>query len=82
MSDQKAIVPVEQKQVDFYGDSLIAVRVSDGGVYVPVRPICELLGIDWNCQRRHINRDPVLTEEMRGVDVTSTPGGRQTMLCL
>ena len=82
MSDGQALVPVEQKTVDFYGDTLVAVRAGDGTVYVPVRPICDVLGIDWNGQRRRINRDAVLAQEARGVDVTSTPGGRQSMVCL
>ena len=82
MSDEKALVPVEQKIVEFYGDTLVAVRTSLQGIYVPVKPICELLGVDWNGQRRRINRDPVLSEEVQGVDVTSIPGGTQTMLCL
>jgi len=73
MSDKMALVPIQQRTVDFYGDTLIAVRASDGTVYVPVRPICDVLGIDWNGQRRRINRDPVLNAELQGVDVTSTP---------
>lgn len=79
---EEALAVVEQKEVEFYGDSLIAIRTSDGAVYVPVRPICEVLGVDWNGQRRRIQRDPVLNETLQGVDVTSTPGGRQTMLAL
>lgn len=82
MSDESALVPVEQKEVQFYGDTIIAVRAQNGGVYVPVRPICDLLGIDWNSQRRRINRDPVLAEESQGVAVMATPGGKQTMICL
>ena len=76
------LVPTEQKTVTFYDDQITAVLDENGNVYIPVRPICELLGVDWNGQRRRINRDPVLSEEVQGVDVTSTPGGKQTMLCL
>lgn len=82
---EKALVPIEQKQVEFYGDELTAVLAEDGRVYVPIRPICELIGVDWNGQRRRINRDPVLGEELRTVDVTSTEGGRvvtRSVICL
>jgi len=80
-----ALVPVEQKQVVFYDDEITAVLVTIGGrneVYVPVRPICEFLGVSWTGQRRRINRDPVLSTEVKGVNVTFTPGGRQEMTCL
>ncbi len=30
----KALQPIEQKQVDFYGDELTAVKAKDGHVYV------------------------------------------------
>ena len=87
----KALVPVEQKQVVFYEDEVTAVLVEQTGkleVYVPIRPICELLGVDWPSQYRRINRDPVLSNKLTGVVVTTTPdpitggGGPQTTRCL
>lgn len=86
MTDQ-ALVPVEQKQVLFYEDEVTAVRLSDGAVFVPLRPLCRLLDIDWDAQRRRVNRDPVLSNEVRAVVVTTTARGDgrpQTipMLCL
>ena len=78
----KSLTVIEQRTVDFYGDAIVAIRAGDGTVYIPVRPICDLLGVDWNGQRRRINRDPVLSQEAKGVDVTSTPGGTQSMICL
>lgn len=72
MSEEKALVPVEQKQVEFYGDTIIAVRTRGGGIYVPIRPICDLLGVDWSAQRRRIARDPVMGEESMSVAITTT----------
>ena len=80
--NDNTLQPIEQKQVLFYEDKITAVRLSDGSIFIPIRPLVERLGVDWNGQRRRINRDPVLSEEVKGVDVTSTPGGRQEMLCL
>jgi hypothetical protein len=80
MSDEKALVPVEQKVVEFYEDQVTAVRADNGMVYVPVRPICDLLGVNFDGQRRRINRDPVLAEEVMSVVVTTTdidPGSRR-----
>ena len=80
-----ALVPVEQRQVVFYGDEVVAVRVEGGAIYVPVRPLCDLLGIAWAAQRRRILDDPVLGNEIRGVIIMITPEGRpqqQEMSCL
>ena len=48
MSDDKALVPVDQRTVSFYGDVITAVlvRMEEGEqVYVPVRPICDFTGV-------------------------------------
>jgi hypothetical protein len=77
MSDDKALVPVDQRTVSFYGDVITAVlvRMEEGEqVYVPVRPICDYLGVvDGSSQRQRINRDPVLSEIVQGVVITTTP---------
>lgn len=80
-SDQKLQI-AEQKTVLFYDDEITAVRLEDGRVFIPVRPVCDRLGVDWSAQRKRINRDAVLSEESQGVAVTATPGGQQEMLCL
>ena len=85
MGEEKGLVPVEQKQVLFYEDEITAVLVQTEGppqVFVPLRPICEQLGVTWPSQLNRINRDPVLSKKVRGVFVTNTPGGRQEMSCL
>ncbi|MEJ2750419.1 MAG: phage antirepressor N-terminal domain-containing protein, partial [Anaerolineae bacterium] len=77
MTKEKALMPVEQKQVLFYEDEITAVLVRQDQqyrVYVPVRPICDYLGISWAGQRERIERDAVLHQEVRGVRVTRTPG--------
>lgn len=80
-SDQKLQI-AEQKTVLFYDDEITAVRLQDGRVFVPVRPLCDRLGVAWSPQRRRINRDAVLSDEVQGVTVTVTPGGQQEMICL
>jgi len=82
-SNEAPIVPVEQKTIEFYGDELVAVRDEEDTVWVPVRHICERLGVDWGSQRRRILNDPVLSEEMRFVVLTPrTKGGRPEVLAL
>ena len=86
------LMPIEQKTVVFYDDEITAVVVAQAGgervVYVPLRPICDYLGLDWSGQRQRINRDPVLADAVSGVVVTPTPLGDnpfanpQEMLCI
>lgn len=72
MSDDSTLIPVEQKEIDFYGDELIAVRAEDGHIYVSLRHLCEALGIDTQGQARRIKRQPVLTKGYSWVDILST----------
>lgn len=89
MPQNRALIPIEQKSVDFYGDEVTAVLIEEDErrqVFVPVRPICDYLGIDWSAQYRRIERDPVLSEVITPcVVVTATqgqPDQRREMLCL
>ncbi len=85
MAKEKSLVLVEQKQVSFYEDTILAIVVKRNHqqqIYVPLRPICDLLGLNWSAQTRRLHRDPVLSEETQGVAVMATPGGKQEMLCL
>jgi hypothetical protein len=92
MTANTALVPLEERRIDFHGDTLTAVLVAESGreptIYVPVRPLCEYLGLSWGSQRNRIMRDPVLSVEAKGVFIMNTPsasgrgGGRQSMLAL
>lgn len=79
----RALVPIEERQVEFYDDELTAVVVEiDGGqqVFVPIRPICQLLGIDWASQRKRIMRDPIMAEAIQFVVImTTNPGDPVTI---
>jgi len=82
--NNKALIPAEQRSVDFYGDELVAVLVEEEP-YVPIRPICDYLGLSWPGQRERINRDAVLSEVVSTVRVTRTEGEKDVsreLLCL
>jgi P22_AR N-terminal domain/ORF6C domain len=88
MSEQ-ALIPIEVREVEFYGDQIAGalVRVGDEAqVYVPVRPICDYLGLSWSGQRERIMRDEVLAEAVQFVRVTRTNTserrGDPDVLCL
>ena len=72
-----AIQPVEQKTVLFYDDEITAVRLEDGQVLIPIRPICDLMGLSWSGQADRIERDLVLSEIVATVRVTRTEGSRE-----
>lgn len=87
-----ALVPVEQREIELSGgDRVVAALVEVRGeqrVYIPVRPICEALGVNWPSQTRRIYADEVLKDEVQGVVIMTTPspdgrgGGPQTFLSL
>jgi len=79
----QTLVAVDQREVALAGedDAIVAVRVQSGDIYVPLRPVCERLGIDVQAQTRRIRRDEVLAEGLRMVQL-ETKGGTQTLLCL
>ena len=88
MSEENALQPIEQKQVMFYEDQILAARVEGGEIYVPVRPICDVLGIGWSAQARKLRDDPVLAEVSRSVIIRSQSSGMSgkrdayNMICL
>jgi hypothetical protein len=84
LSQDKALIPVEQRTVDFYGDELTAVLV-EGEPYVPLAPICNYLGVSWPGQFERIQRDTVLSEAASTIRVTRMEGDREVareLVCL
>jgi len=82
MSKTTALVPTGVREIEFYGDQIVTVLVTVPGqvrtaIYVPIRPLCEYIGVSWSGQRERIMRDPVLSEVAEFVRVTRTksPGG-------
>lgn len=87
--NQTALIPLEQKEIIFHGDTLIAARALDVNtkepqIYVPVKPISDALGLNWSGQYSRINRDEVLSEEavLIRIDTGNPAGGRPDQLCL
>lgn len=86
----KTLVTIEQKQVAFYDDEITVVLVDNGDsreVYVPIRQMCDLLGVSYQGQMRRINDDPVLSRYVQKVSVVFTTtasggGGAQATNCL
>jgi hypothetical protein len=85
MGDQPILEPIEERHIDFYGDDVTAVLVpleAAPQIYVPVRALCDYLGLSWSGQRERILRDPVMSEAVRSVRVTRTERGERDVLAL
>ena len=84
--ESTALVPVEEKVVEFYEDEVVAVAVEIDGVrrvFVPLRPIVEFLGLAWSGQYERVQRDPALSSVVEFVRVTRTNlGGNPNLLSL
>jgi hypothetical protein len=83
VSEDRALIPADERAVDFYGDELRAYLVEDEP-FVPLKPICDYLGVSWPGQYERIQRDPVLSEVVKFIRVTriNPAGGRPELLCL
>ena len=80
MSDSKgkSLTIIEQRDVAFYDDQLIAIRAQDGQVYVAIGQMCDALGLDRSSQTRRIRNDEVLVDGYQGsVNLTYPDGGVQ-----
>jgi hypothetical protein len=76
---------IDERWVEFYGDMILAALVSVDGVtkiVVPVRTICDVLGIDWSSQRRRILRDEVLGSTVVEMTTVAQDGRRRKMVAL
>lgn len=71
--DQRDVVLGDDAQV-------VAVRLEDGTIYIPLRQMCDSLGLNYVGQMQRIRRDGVLGNGLRTLPV-HTEGGRQTMQC-
>jgi dsDNA-binding SOS-regulon protein len=84
VSEQQVEV-IEERWVEFYGDTILAALARIDGkntIIVPVRPVCEVLGLAWSPQRRRINRDDVLNSVVTEMVTTARDGKRYKMLAL
>ena len=84
---ENALQPTVQKTIIFYDDEITAVVTDENEVYIPLRPLCDYLGLNWSGQRQRLHRDPILNQ-VKGECVIHSPslegrgGGPQKMLCL
>jgi outer membrane murein-binding lipoprotein Lpp len=86
MSDASQNVEiVEERWVEFYGDTILAALAKIEGkttIIVPVRPVCEVLGVNWPSQWHRIKRDDVLGATVVEMTTVARDGKRRKMAAL
>ncbi len=70
---EQGITIIEQREVSFYGDELLAVRAQDGHIYVSLRHLCDALGLSRQAQVRRIHRSDVLAGGYKGGAILAPP---------
>jgi hypothetical protein len=81
MTKNNTLTLVEQKSVNFYGDTLTAVRANDSRIYASLNQMCNSLGLNIRGQSQRIDRHTVLSRG-KGVCKIHTPGGEQSTVVL
>jgi len=84
-----SLVPVNEREVVFYDDTLLAVLVelpetNKQQIYVPVKPLSDALGLAWSGQYERLQRDEVLAEVSQLIRVTriNSQRGNPDSICL
>ena len=83
---QVVLEPVEQKLVALTSagsdaDEVLAARLDTSQIFLPVKPLCTALGVNWPSQRQKIMGDEVLAESTRTLRL-KTRGGPQNLICM
>ncbi len=61
-NEQEIFIPVEQASVLFFGQPVIAIRLSDGRIGAIVSNICSILQMDAASQVRRIREDETIAD--------------------
>ena len=85
MSDEAEPIPFKRPRVEmieFDGDQLIAVVLEGDGVAIPMRILCEVLGLDPQSQVSRLREHEVLSQGLRVVNVRIGDRVRSTIALL
>lgn len=65
-----------------HGIEIAAVKNEEGHIYVPVKPICNILGIDFSAQRIKIYEDKSFKSTVAIIATVGADGKNREMVCL
>ena len=76
-------MPTEISFVNFNSTPVATViNTETGQVFVPVKPICEAIGVDWGSQYTKIQQDEVLNSTIVQCIITASDGKQRNMTCI
>lgn len=73
---------MENQLISIINGSEISAVKHNGEIYVPVKPICQAIGVDPEAQRQRINRHYILNSVAFTLKATGADGKSYEMLCL
>lgn len=69
--------------VNFNANPIMTVRDERTGVvYIPLKPICEIIGVAWQSQLEKIKQDEVLSSTITEIVIVANDGKQREMTCL
>ena len=71
---------METKIITIIND--VEILATDDDEYVPIRPICQALNIDLSSQKKRIERDILLKNEVKLINATGKDGKNYEMIAL
>src|SRR5689334_3252186 len=72
------LIPIEQANIIFYDQEIVAVRLPDGRIAAALASMCDALRLLTRGQARRIRADPIIADHLLPARV-ETAGGPQTM---
>ena len=78
MEQENNLIVVDQRDVRFYEDTLSAVKVASGDIFVSVRAMCNALEVDPRAQYRRCRRQRTLAKGFMVVKMDTIKGQRAT----
>ena len=61
--------------IPFHGEKIAVIQEKDKGLLVPLKQLCEILGVSWNGQLQRIKKDSLL-KSVATVTVATAPDGK------
>lgn len=81
MSIEQTNLDQHQPMVVSFNNTELSMIEHNGKIYVPMKPICENIGLDWNGQLQRIKRNHILAQGMCMIH-TPSKSGDQEYSCL
>jgi len=79
---EAALIAIDLRHVVIEGDDILAARVDAGDIYLPLRSMCDALGVSYQGQVARIRRDEVLAEGLQPCVSRRAAASRASRRCI